>query len=132
MSAEPTIRMTAGGAPVDTDWIPDTFATVLGGLVPLFMMRLARPSEMARAIEAAADLADVLGGSGDRLTAPGNFKSPSDHVLRGDALNAAAMTLALGAYQPGGVTWCGMHWDANPAQDDTAARVTTVPTGDLL
>lgn len=119
-------------APAEIDWIPDTFATVLSGLVPLYMMRLARPSEMARAIEAAADLADVLGGSGDRLTAPGNFKSRSDHVLRGDALNAAAMTLALGAYQPGGVTWCGMHWDANPAQDDTSPRVSTVPTGGLL
>lgn len=119
-------------APVDTDWIPDSLAAVLGGLVPLYIMRLARPSEMARAIESAADLADVLGPSGDRLTAPGNFKSRSDHVLRGDVLNAAAMTLALGAYQPGGVTWCGMHWCATPAQDDTAARVTTVPTGDLL
>jgi hypothetical protein len=28
------------------------------------------------------------------------------------AFNAVAEALAIGALQPGGVTWCGLHWEA--------------------
>ena len=91
----------------------DTLITVLGGLVPLHLMRLTRPGELSRAqSEAAADggLADTIAEAGDRLTAPGNFRKPADREARCQVLNAMATCLALGALQPGGVTWCGAHW----------------------
>lgn len=88
--------------------------TVLEGLVPLHMMRLNRPGEMSRARAEAQDLGDVIAEAGDRLTASGNFRSPSDRATRSQVLNAMATCLALGAHQPGGVTWVGAHWCTAP------------------
>lgn len=96
----------------DTDaW--DRLRLVLDGLVPLHLMRLSQPGELARAQrEASADggAADVIAEAGDRLTASGNFTGRDEHRTRGNALSAVARGLALGAMQDGGVTWAGMHW----------------------
>lgn len=86
---------------------------LLDGLVPLHLMRLDRPGELARAhAEATAKdgLADVIAEAGDRLTAPGNFRDPEDRRKRGRLLGAMATCLAIGARQPGGITWAGHHW----------------------
>ncbi|MFF9787118.1 hypothetical protein [Streptomyces nigrescens] len=88
--------------------------TLLEGLVPLHMMRLNRPGELSRAHQEAEGLGDVIAETGDRLTASGNFRSPSDRAARRQVLNAIATCLALGAHQPGGVTWAGAHWCTAP------------------
>ena len=90
---------------------------VLDGLVPLHLMRLSNPGELARAQREAAipgGPADVIAESGDRLTASGNFQGDGEHRTRGRLLSALARGLALGALQPGGVTWAGAHWCAAP------------------
>lgn len=84
--------------------------TILDGLVPLHLMRLARPGEYQRALAEAGDLADAIAEAGDRLTAPANFRAPSDRRTRGELLNTMATCLALGARQPGGIVWAGRHW----------------------
>lgn len=90
---------------------------VLDGLVSLHLMRLGQPGELARAhAEATAQdgLADVIAEAGDRLTAPGNFRDPEDRRTRGRLLTAMATCLAIGAMQPGGITWAGHHWCTAP------------------
>lgn len=91
--------------------------TVLDGLVPLHIARLGRPDEMNRTHEEAQDLADRIAEAGDRLTAPGNFRNPEDRQTRSRLLSAMATCLALGAHQPGGITWTGAHWCAAPHPD---------------
>jgi len=87
---------------------------ILDGLVPLHLMQLNRPGELHRAHAEAGDLADRISEAGDRLTAPGNFRNPDDRRERSRVLNAMAVCLALGARQPGGITWAGAHWCTNP------------------
>lgn len=91
---------------------------VLGGLVPLHLMRLQRhPGEMSRAHSEAADLADAIAEHGDRLTNAGSFRDPAHRAERARVLSAMATCIALGAMQDGGVTWAGAHWcvQAHPA-----------------
>jgi hypothetical protein len=95
----------------------DRLLLILDGLVPLHLMRLDRPGELARThAEATAQdgLADRIAEAGDRLTAPGNFRDPEDRRIRGRLLGAMATCLALGAHQPGGITWAGRHWCTAP------------------
>lgn len=88
-------------------------ACAIDGLVPLWLMRFeAQPLELARAYADSDSTVDVLAEQGDRLTAPGNFTGVEERVKRAQALSATARALALGALQPGGVTWRGMHWCA--------------------
>lgn len=95
----------------------DHLLVVLDGLVPLHIARLTQPDEMVRAHEEAGDLADRVSEAGDRLTAPGNFRSPDDRQTRGRLLAAMATCLAIGAHEPGGITWAGAHWCAAPHPD---------------
>lgn len=100
---------------------------VLNGLVPLHLMRLDRPDELARVYtQACAEdgLADVIAEAGDRLTAPGNFRDPEDRIKRGRLLSAMATCLAIGARQPEGITWAGQHWCA--ARHDGCPNVRAV------
>lgn len=60
----------------------DRLRIVLEGLVPLRIMSLARPGELARAHQEAGDLGDIISEAGDRLTAAGNFRSPADRDAR--------------------------------------------------
>jgi hypothetical protein len=89
-------------------------ADVLDGLIPLQLMRWhAQPLELARARGEAATpggIADIITESGDRLTAPGNFRDASERRVRGDTLAALAAGIALGALEPEGVHWGGRHW----------------------
>jgi hypothetical protein len=93
---------------------------VLGGLVPLHLMKLANPAELARAQQEAALIggqADVIAEAGDRLTAAGNFSGAEQRRIRGQALSATARAIALGAMIEGGITWCGTHWCTAPHDD---------------
>ncbi len=99
---------------------------ILGGLVPLHLVRLRDPAELDRVrreITAEAfgagspsenpqeyGLADTIAACGDRLTNPNSFRSKADRADRSRLLNAMATALALSAMSPGGVTWCGRHW----------------------
>ena len=100
---------------------------VLGGLVPLHLMKLADRAELARAQRDAALLggpADVIAEAGDRLTASGNFTGTDEHRTRAKALSAVARGIALGAMNAGGITWCGTHWCAAPHDGCPNARET--------
>lgn len=94
----------------------DLLLDILGGLVPLHLMRLQHhPGEMQRAYAEAGDLADAIAEHGDRLTNSGSFRDPAHRAERARVLSAMATCLALGAMQPGGVTWAGRHWCTDPA-----------------
>lgn len=90
--------------------LPSMLKLALDGLIPLHLMRLADLSEGDRR-RLAEQYADGLATGADRLTAPGNF---TDRHERGQALNALAGGLAIGATQPGGITWAGHHWCTTP------------------
>jgi hypothetical protein len=90
--------------------IPPLLSTVLEGLIPLHLVQLAELSDRARQ-RLAVQYADELAAGADRLTAPGNF---ADRAERSRALTALAGAIAIGATQPGGVTWAGRHWCTQP------------------
>lgn len=84
---------------------------VLDGLTTLRIAEhTARAAALTQAQRDASEHADTLAESGDRLTAAGNFRAAADRHVRAGALNAAAIALALGARQDGGITWAGRHW----------------------
>lgn len=107
---------TTPAPPTDTPArLPDNLALALDGLIHYRLAQFqARPDELRRVQQEAGDYADTLAECGDRLTAPGNFPGRTDRRARAEALTAAATALALGALQPGGITWAGMHWCTNP------------------
>lgn len=90
--------------------IPSMLLTAIEGLIPLHFARLAALSEGDRK-RMAEQYADQLATGADRLTAPGNFE---DRRERSQAITALAGAIAVGATQPGGVTWAGRHWCTNP------------------
>lgn len=57
--------------------------------------------------------------------AAGNFRSTADRQTRSEVLTAMATCLALGALQPGGVTWSGRHWCTAPHADCPHIALTT-------
>jgi hypothetical protein len=82
---------------------------VLDGLVPLHIMALADSfaRERARWESSVVQLTDTISETGDRLLNPAQH---TDRADRARLLSAIARALAIGAYQSGGVTWCGRHW----------------------
>lgn len=90
--------------------LPPMLITVLEGLIAVQAARIADLSEGDRK-RLAEQYADALATGADRLTAPGNF---DDRRERSQALTALAGGIAIGAMQPGGVTWAGRHWCTRP------------------
>jgi hypothetical protein len=95
----------------DTDPL---MATCLSFAVPLwidrvrdwsFDMRMVRAQAASHLICYGAGAADVATGGKER--GKGRKKGAAAEVF-----NAIAMGLAILAYQPGGVTWGGNHWEA--------------------
>lgn len=104
---------------LDVPLLPPLLMTMLDGLIPLHLMRLSDLSEGDRR-RLAERYADDLAAGADRLTAPGNF---DDRAERSEALTALAGGLAIGAMQPGGVTWAGRHWCTKPHPDCPVNKV---------
>lgn len=90
--------------------IPPLLMTVLDGLIPVQAARIAALSDGDRR-RLAEQYADALATGADRLTAPGNF---DDRQERAQALTALAGAIAIGASQPGGISWAGRHWCTRP------------------
>jgi len=91
---------------------------VLSGLVALRTLTLADPVERDRAQERATapgGWADAISEYGDRILNAAQFRG--DRQERGRLLTAMAAALAIGACQPGGVTWSGRHWCTTPHPD---------------
>ncbi|GAB1646875.1 hypothetical protein [Krasilnikovia sp. MM14-A1259] len=93
------MTMPDGNTPGAT--FPDVLPIALEMAVPLHIGRL-RHVDAARRMAEAADAATVIGSHGDDLQYGGKHCA--------DAFNALARGLAIGAYQPGGITFAGMHW----------------------
>lgn len=90
--------------------LPPMLWTVLDGLIAVQAARIAELSEGDRR-RLAEQYADALATGADRLTAPGNF---TDRRERAAALTALAGAIAIGAGQPGGITWAEHHWCTRP------------------
>lgn len=88
-------------------------ANILQGLVPIRIAHIMGMSPYKREI-LLAQATDRIAGGGDRVTARGNF---TDRADRAETLSALAAGLALGALQPGGITWDGLHWCVSPHPD---------------
>lgn len=80
-------------------------------------LRTGAPPSLLALLDGLVALADAITEAGDRLTAPGNFQNQTDRHARGQLLAAMATCLALGAEQPGGITWAGAHWCTAPHPD---------------
>lgn len=93
--------------------VPPLLHTVLDGLIALSLAEVAALSRDDRQ-RLACQSADELAAGADRLTAPGNF---DDRRERSRALTALARGIAIGAHQPGDVTWAGRHWCTAPHLD---------------
>jgi hypothetical protein len=79
----------------------------LEAAVPLWIERLRHvPADLLR--ERASHLADVVAEKGDVLQYGGKGCA--------EAFNAVAEGLAALAYCPGGVTFCGLHWEVTPTK----------------
>lgn len=79
----------------------DALAITLQLAVPLQMWELRHCDDQQRVAMAAA-AADVVASHGDDLQFGGRHCA--------EAFNALARGLAIGAHQPGGITFRGLHW----------------------
>ena len=76
---------------------------MLQAAVPLFITELRGTSHWQRVSLAREDAAQIA-AHGDALM----FRSKKGETAR--SFNALARGLAIGAYQPGGITFAGQHW----------------------
>lgn len=83
--------------------------TALEAAVPLWIFEMRNWSDDAR-IELGHSLAQVVAEKGDILQFGSKRKGETAEVF-----NAAAKGLAALAYQPGGIYFCGVHWEAQRA-----------------
>jgi hypothetical protein len=72
--------------------------------VPMWIEEL-RHIEPEQRLARASGLADIIASQGDIILYRGGKKGET-----AKAFNAMAEGLAIGAYQPGGVTFLGQHW----------------------
>jgi hypothetical protein len=81
----------------------DLLRVTLQAAVPLWMHAV-RSWSFERRIQEAAKCADVIAAHGDDLMFGGKHTA--------DAFNKLALGIACAAYQPGGITFMGEHWEA--------------------
>jgi hypothetical protein len=81
----------------------DLLRTTLQAAVPLWMHSVRTWSFERRGHEA-AKCADVIAAHGDDLMFGGKHTS--------ETFNKLALGIACAAYQPGGITFMGDHWEA--------------------
>jgi hypothetical protein len=92
----------------------DLLPIALSTAVPLWIEKL-RPLSTEQRLARASGLADIIGSHGDIILYRGSKKGES-----AAAFNALAEGLAIGAFQPGGVTAFGCHWCVNHAECQAA------------
>lgn len=99
-------RRISGGEPLPDSWL---LLTMLEVAVPLWIheLRSLHPDDR---VALAHELADTVASRGDIL----QFRSKKPGGTA-DVFNATARGLAALAYQPGGVKFCGIHWEAKHA-----------------
>ena len=95
----------------------DLLSISLSAAVPLWIEKL-RPLDPGQRIARASGLADIIAEHGDIILYRGGKKGDS-----AKAFNALAEGLAIGAFQPGGVTAFGQHWCVNHAECEAAKAV---------
>ncbi len=88
------------------DKIAAPLLIALEAAVPLAILEMRRLSPEMR-IEIAHGLAETVASKSDILMFGSKKKGEVAEIF-----NAVARGLAACAYQPGGVTWCGIHWEA--------------------
>lgn len=93
---------------------PDERHAMLTEPFPVGDRGLAADYLAAHPEEREATLADIIASDGAELIYGGrNFEL---------VFNATAQTLALGAFMPGGITFCGRHWCLDHERCETAER----------
>lgn len=97
----------------------DLLPIALSAAVPLWIEELRR-LEPEQRIARASGLADIIASQGDIILYRGGKKGES-----AKAFNALAEGLAIGAFQPGGVTAFGQHWCVNHDECEAAAKAAT-------
>jgi hypothetical protein len=86
----------------------DTLRIALQAAIPLHIDKIREWSFKQRG-DAAAECSQVIAEHGDDLMYGGN------HCV--DAFNKLALGLACSAYQPGGITFLGDHWEVQQDQE---------------
>lgn len=84
--------------------------------VPLWIEQL-RPLTPEQRLARAGELADIVAEHGDIILYRGSKKGET-----AKAFNALAEGLAIGAYQPGGVTFMGEHFCTDHALCEAAVK----------
>ena len=92
----------------------DLLSISLSAAVPLWIEKL-KPLEPEQRIARASGLSDTIAAHGDIILYRGGKKGES-----AKAFNALAEGLAIGAFQPGGVTAFGQHWCVNHDECEAA------------
>jgi hypothetical protein len=87
--------------------VNDLLSISLSAAVPLWIEKL-RPLTAEQRIARASGLSDIIAAHGDIILYRGGKKGES-----AEAFNALAEGLAIGAFQPGGVTAFGQHFCVN-------------------
>lgn len=102
-----------------------TLAVALSCAVPLWIAqsrglsperRQERARELGRVVSLGEKHDEVRGqhGAGPALLANGELARGGNAGGPATVFNAVAEGLALAAFQPGGVTYLGLHWEASP------------------
>jgi hypothetical protein len=94
----------------------DLLSISLSAAVPLWIEQL-RPLAPEQRLARASGLADIIAEHGDIIQFRGGRKGDT-----AKAFNALAEGLAIGAFQPGGVTAFGQHWCVSHGECEAAAK----------
>ena len=97
----------------------DLLSISLSAAVPLWIEKL-RALEPEQRLARAGGLSDIIAAHGDIILYRGGKRGES-----AKAFNALAEGLAIGAFQPGGVTFAGEHWCVNHAECVAAREAVT-------
>lgn len=94
----------------------DLLSISLAAAVPLWIEQL-KPLTPDQRIGRTGELAEIIASKGDAILYRSTKRGES-----AKAFNALAEGLAIGAFQPGGVTFAGQHYCANHAECEAAAN----------
>jgi hypothetical protein len=93
-------------------WAAGLLLAALEERVPVEIEAM-RPWDRDRRIALAHSLVDTIACGGDVLSYGSMKKGAKGDAEVAEVFSALARGIAAGAFQPGGVTFIGMHWDAS-------------------